>query len=232
MKKPVWIPPVALFAGLAGIVAWVLRWRLLQTATGDTGLLTAGHPLAILSCVLTAAVVILTAVALWKHRKEKFVLRITTGSEGFRVLAMVMVAMALWNHSPLGKAAAVAALIAAAAALVRMLLGKKQLSPALADIPALLFYILCLCTFYRVWSAEPEAQRYAYSLLAIVCLMFATYSRSAVVLELGKHALFLGSGFLGVYFAFAAAADPGFAVATVPMAVWMMLQLDTVTEAA
>jgi hypothetical protein len=35
-----------------------------------------------------------------------------------------------------------------------------------------------------------------------------------------------------VYFAFAAAADPGFAVATVPMAVWLMLQLDTVTEAA
>ena len=94
---------MALFAGLAGIVAWVLRWRLLQTATEDTGLLTVGHPLAILSGVLTAAVVILTAVALWKHRKEKFVLRVTSGSEGFRALAMVMVALALRNHSPLGK---------------------------------------------------------------------------------------------------------------------------------
>ena len=238
MKKTVWIPPLALFAGLAGIVAWVLRWRLLQTATEDTGLLTVGHPLAILSGVLTAAVVILTAVALWKHRKEKFVLRPAPLTELARIPAMLMAAAALWGGSGmgrtvvLGKVAAIAAVLTAAAALVRCLLRKKQISPAVADIPALLFYMLCLFVRYPDWSGEPEVQRYAFSLLALVCLMFATYARSAVVLGVGKCGLFLGAGFLGVYFAFAAAADPVFTGVFLAMGLWLLLQLDTVTEEA
>ena len=70
------------------------------------------------------------------------------------------------------------------------------------------------------------------SLLALVCLMFATYARSAVALGIGKSLLFLGSGFLGVFFAFGAAADPGFAGMFLLLGLWLLLQLDTVTEEA
>ena len=178
MKKTVWIPPLALTCGLAGVAAGLLRWRLLSTGADHKGLLEAGHPLGILSWILTAAVV------------------------------------------------------AAAAALLRLLLGKKQLSPAFADIPALLFYLLCLLALYRGWSSEPEVQRYAFSLLALVCLMFATYFRSATALGMEKCPLFLGCGFLGVYFSFAAAADPGFTGMFLVMGVWMLWQLDTVAEEA
>ena len=44
--------------------------------------------------------------------------------------------------------------------------------------------------------------------------------------------LFLGAGFLGVYFAFGAAADPVFTGVFLAMGLWLLLQLDTVTEEA
>ena len=232
MKKTVWIPPLALTCGLAGVAAGLLRWRLLSTGADHKGLLEAGHPLGILSWILTAAVVVLVAGLLWKHRKAEFALRSAPGSEAVRMVAMAMAALALWGHTRLENAAAIVAVIAAAAALVRLLLGKKQLSPAFADIPALLFYLLCLLALYRGWSSEPEVQRYAFSLLALVCLMFATYFRSATALGMGKCLLFLGCGFLGVYFSFAAAADPGFTGMFLVMGVWMLWQLDTVAEEA
>ena len=238
MKKTVWIPPLALFAGLAGMAAWLLRWRLLSTGEDHRGLLEAGHPLGILTWVLTAVVVLLVAGALWKHRRARFVLRPAPLTELARIPAMLMAAAALWGGSGmgrtvvLGKVAAIAAVLTAAAALVRCRLRKKQISPAVADIPALLFYMLCLFVRYPDWSGEPEVQRYAFSLLALVCLMFATYARSAVVLGVGKCGLFRGAGFLGVYFAFGAAADPVFTGVFLAMGLWLLLQLDTVTEEA
>ena len=166
MKKTVWIPPLALLSGLTGVAAWLLRWRLLSTGADQKGLLEAGHPLGIISWVLAAVMAALVAGVLWKHRKAKIALRNAPGSEAARILAMAMAAIALWGHSRLGSAAALAAAITALTALVRFLLRKKQLSPAVADIPALVFYILCLLALYRGWSGEPEVQRYAFSLLA------------------------------------------------------------------
>ena len=232
MKKTVWIPPLALTCGLAGVAAGLLRWRLLSTGADHKGLLEAGHPLGILSWILTAAVVALVAGVLWKHWKAELTLRAAPGSEVARIVALALAALALWGHTRLESAAAIAAVVAAAAALVRLLLGKKQLSPAFADIPALLFYLLCLLALYRGWSSEPEVQRYAFSLLALVCLMFATYFRSAAALGMEKCPLFLGCGFLGVYFSFAAAADPGFAGMFLAMGVWMLWQLGAVAEEA
>ena len=72
----------------------------------------------------------------------------------------------------------------------------------------------------------------AFSLLALVCLMFATYFRSAAALGMEKCPLFLGCGFLGVYFSFAAAADPGFTGMFLAMGVWMLWQLGAVAEEA
>ena len=234
MKKLTWIPPLALFGGLAGIAVWLLRWRLLSTGVDHKGLLVRGNPLSIVSWVLTAAVAALVAAALWKHRKETFALRAAPGSEALRIPAMLIAAVSLWGGEAnlVEKAAAAAALLAAVAALMRLVLRKKQLSPAVADIPAVLFWMLLLICRYQGWSAETEIQRYAFTLLATVCLLFATFARSSVELGLGKHRLFLGAGLLGVFFAFGAAADPGFAGIFLPMGVWLMLQLDTVTEAA
>lgn len=212
------------------MAAWLLRWRLLRTGADDKGLLTAGQPAAIISWILTACVVFLVAVCLWKHRKASVRISSSPLSEALRILVMVMAAYLFWDRSPLGKAAAVAAAVTAAACMWGLMQGKKQSHPAIADIPAVLFFLLSLLCCYRVWSAEPETQRYFYPLLSLVCLMMATYSRSAVALGLGKSGVFLGTGLLGVYFAFAAGADPGYLVLFPMMGVWMFVQLAAVTE--
>ena len=154
-----------------------------------------------------------------------------SGGERQRVaLAMILAAVLFWDETILGRAVAVAAAVTAILSVWSLLGGKKPLAHAMADIPTVLFFILCLLCSYRTWSAEPEIQRYCYRLLALVCLMMAAYQRSAVWLGMGKGSLFLGTGILGVYFAFAAGADPGFTVLFLTLGVWMFAQLGAVTE--
>lgn len=46
-----------------------------------------------------------------------------------------------------------------------------------------LFLVLCLISRYRIWSAYPQLQNYAFSLLAIVFAMIAAYQRTALVVD-------------------------------------------------
>ncbi len=232
MKKTIWIPGLALTALFAGVAAWLLRWRLLATCVDEKGLLVAGSPLATVSWILTAGVVLLVAVCVWKHRQIKLVVRSSPASQVARLLAMVIGAMVFWNAAFPGKAATLAAVAAAVIAAWELLGGKNKVNPVIADIPAVLFFLLALLSCYQVWSAEPETQRYVYSLLAMVCMMMATYQRSAVLLGLGKGSIFLGAGYLGVYFAVAAGADPGFKMMFPVLGLWMFAQLGAVTEEA
>lgn len=230
VKKSIWIQGLALTGVLAGIANWLLRWRLLAAGADEKGLLLPGQPLAIISWILTACVVALVAVCLWKHRNVKISVGRSPLCEALRLLAMVLAAYLFRGQSLLGKAAAVAALAAAAATLWTLLQGKKQPHPAVADIPTVLFFLLSLLCCYQVWSAEPEMQRYFYPLLSLVCLMIATYSRSALACGVGKTAAFLGTGLLGVYFGFSAGADPGYPVLFPLMGLWLFTQLGMVTE--
>ena len=230
VKKQFWIPGLSLTCALAGEAAWLLRWRLLMAGVDEKGLLLPGQPLATLSWILTGCVIALTLALLWKHRKTEIVIHGSKASDGVRALAMILAAVLFWDETILGKAVAVAAAVTAILSVWSLLGGKKPLAHAMADIPTVLFFILCLLCSYRTWSAEPEIQRYCYRLLALVCLMMAAYQRSAVWLGMGKGSLFLGTGILGVYFAFAAGADPGFTVLFLTLGVWMFAQLGAVTE--
>ena len=230
MKKSIWIPGLALASVFAGVVAWLLRWRLLTTSVDEKGLLVTGAPLKTVSWILTVAVVLLIGACLWKHRETKIVIRSSPASLAARILAMAMGTLVFWNVSFPGKIAAVAAAVSGIIALWELLAGKRKVHPAVADIPAVLFFLLALLSCYQVWSAEPEIQRYVYCLLAMVCLMLATYQRSAVLLGLGKGYVFLGAGYLGVYFAFAAGADPGFSMLLPLLGLWVFAQLGTATE--
>ena len=225
-----WIQGLALTGVLAGIANWLLRWRLLAAGADEKGLLLPGQPLAIISWGLTAGVVALVAACLWKHRDVKISIGRSPLCEMLRVLMMLMAARLTWRLGLLGKLAAIAAAAAAVACIWGLLQGKKQPHPAIADIPAVLCFLLSLLCCYRMWSAEPEIQRYFYPLLSMVCLMFATYSRSALACGEGKAVIFLGAGLLGVYCAFAAGADPGYLVLFPVMGLWMFTQLGMVTE--
>lgn len=230
MKKSIWIPGVSLSCALAGVAALLLRWRLLTTGVDDKGLLTAGQPLAMISWVLTGCVILLTVAFVWKHRNEKIAVHRSPVGTVARILAMAAAAVLFRDGTLLGSATSLAAAATAVVSVVELFQSKKRLSPAVAGIPTVLFFMLCMLSCYRVWSAEPEIQRYCYRLLALACLMMAAYQSSAISLGMGKSGLFLGAGFLGVYFAFAASADPGFTVLFLALGVWMFAQLGAVTE--
>lgn len=226
MKKSIRIPGAALTCALAGMMAWILRWRLLSTSVDEKGLLTAGHPLGIFSWILTACVIVLAVGCFWKRPGRISVPGSPLGGL-LRALAMSIACFLFLDQGILGKAAAVAAAVTAVLSLVSLLDSKKKLPAAAADIPMILFFLLCLLSRYQIWSAEPEIQRYFYQLLALVCLMLATYQRSAIALGLAKGPFFLASGCLGVYFAFAAGADPSFTVLFLALGVWMLAELGT-----
>lgn len=219
---------MAFGCGLAGLVACILRWRLLRAGADEKGLLVAGQFPEIAGNILTALVFLVTALCLWKHRKIKITVRESAAVTAARVLAFILGAILFWKMSSLGKAAAMAAVLAAAVALAGVL--GKHLPQVMEDIPALLFFMLSLLSCYRVWSAEPELQRYSYRLAALVSLMLATYHRSAISAGLAKGPLFLAASFLGIYFAFAASADPGYTVLFLALGLWATAQLEAATE--
>ena len=230
MKKSIWIPGLALASVFAGVVAWLLRWRLLTTCVDEKGLLLVGAPLKAVTWILTAGVVLLVGACLWKHRQARLLIRSSPASQAARVLAMAMGALVFRNSIFPGRAAAVAAAVTALLGIWELLAGKRKVHPAVADIPAVLFFLLALLSCYRLWSAEPETQRYVYCLLSLVCLMTATYQRSAVLLDMGKGSLFLGAGCLGVYFAFAAGADSGFSLLFPLLGLWIFAQVSATAE--
>ena len=230
MKKSIWIPGMSLSCALAGVAALLLRWRLLSTGVDDKGLLTAGQPLAIISWILTGCMVLLTVAAVWKHRNEKIAVHGSPVATVARILAMAAAAVLFRDGTLLGSATSLAAAATGIVSFLELYQSKKRLPPAVVGIPTVLFFMLCLLSCYRIWSAEPEIQRYCYRLLALVCLMMAAYQSSAVSLGMGKGNIFLGAGFLSVYFAFAAGADPGFTVLFLALGVWMLAQLGAVAE--
>lgn len=220
---------MALGCGLAGLMSWILRWRLLSTGADAKGLLIPGGFAQVVSIIITGLVILTTAIALWQHRQVKIKVHGSPASTAIRILVFGVAAISFWQMSLLGKVAAIAAVAAAAVAAVGLL--GKRVPKAVEDIPAVLFFMLALLSCYRVWSAEPEIQRYFYRLTALVSLMLATYHRSAMAAGLSQGLWFLGANFLGIFFSFAAVADPGFSVLFLALGLWAMIQLATVREA-
>ena len=224
MKKSIRIPGAALTCALTGLIAWILRWRLFSTCVDEKGLLAVGHPNSLITWVLSACVVALAVACFWK-RPNRICVHGSPLSSLLRALAMGIACFLFLDQGMLGKAAAAVAAVTAALSLVSLVDSKKKLPAPAVDIPMIIFFLLCLLSRYQVWSAEPELQRYAFSLLALVCLMMATYQRSAILLGMAKGPFFLASGCLGVYFAFAACADPESTVMFLFLGVWMFAEL-------
>lgn len=229
MKKSILLPGAAFGCAFLGLITWALRWRLLTTAVDEKGLLAAGHPLSAVCWILTALAVLLTVLCFRKEPKT-VCLAGGTVSGVLRAVAMIVACVLFWNSDLLGKVAALAAAVTAVVSLGSLVI--KKIPAAVLDIPMLVFFLLCLLSRYQVWSAEPELQRYCFALLALVCLMMATYQRSAVSLGMAKGRLFLGSGCLGVFFAFAAATDRGFAVLFLVLGTWMLTELASINTEA
>ncbi len=212
MKKHLktWFLPLLVLA--CGILGALLQLWCLSTAD-DKGLLLQGHISQVLTWILTAGVlgaVFYFTRPLVQAAKYSFNfpaslisgLGSTVGAVGILVSS---IGMLLHQGDTLSLAAAIVSLLAAAALALSgygRLHGKRM--NVLLHCTVCVYFLLLLICQYRQWSAVPQLQLYAFSLLATVFLALGTFQRACFDGWMGKRQAYAFFRLAGVYFCLAA----------------------------
>ena len=232
-SKLKWLP--AAMAGLGAVCALV-RWGLYLLATDHKGLLAAGHPLGLLSWILTAAAAILAAAAVWKLKgsngyEENFCPSAAAAVGSFALSGGIALAV-LTNHgadSAMARITMVAGLLAVPALAAAGVLRWKGRKPffLLYGIPCLYLALYAL-GHYQIWSSRPQMQDWFWSMAGIICLTLFSYYQTAFCVDLGNRKLQLATGLLAGFFCLGALRGGDFLL-YLGGAVWALTNLCTVT---
>ena len=179
----------------AGVLCMGLQWIYFGTED-ERGLLSRGHWAAIVSGIL---VVLALAAAIYVGSDRKFPqlpakLRAAGGLMGVLGVGASAVKMMVQGDWITAVAAVLCAFAFFHIARCRF---RRMRSNFLAYGVGAVFLMCYLISHYQMWSAEPEAGRYALRLLALVFLMLAFYQ---------KAALGAGVGYPGAHHVFSAMA--------------------------
>lgn len=190
--KPATLPWFVLLTGGIGIA---LRFWLLSSMDAN-GLLKAGHPAGILLWVLTAitaAVVIYGCLPLLEANKYTYNFPSTPiGALGEGILALGVLFTGIFTllDSPdtLSIATAVVGFLSVPMLLLCAFYRWKGVKPSfLLHGFACIFWVLRLISLYRIWSPEPQLQRYIFPLLSNIFVMLAFYQRTSFDANIGKR---------------------------------------------
>ena len=189
---------------ILGAVAYGLRSALYGVAVDARGLLLRGHPLEIALVALSAAALILAALAGWKQEPDakpsgNFLAALGNAAAGAGILVTVLTAQSMpvgyltsaWQI--LGYAAPACLLLAAFA----RAMGKKPFF--LLHVAVCLFFLVHIVTRYQLWSANPQMQDYVFALLGAMALMFFGFYEASREAGLGNQRMKLGMGLAAVY---------------------------------
>lgn len=200
-------------AGL-GLVCLPLRLWMMGTGIDGKALMIANHPGSILSWVLVGLLAaVLTAAMVVKPDKYSFRPGVCSGCGAVAgALAMAMTAVYAFPGADNHLAVLLGILSAAGVACEGVLAffrfrGKRGWLPLY--LPAVMALMLQFLYCFRIWSAEPELQRYFFSLAAQVCLLLTLFYRLCVECRMQKPGLYLLFSCGAVFFGFAAVADDG-----------------------
>lgn len=204
-----------LSVALLGCAAYVLRKLLYALAVDWKNLLVSDHPLDTALTILTYAVLVFIAAAVWKldgsaDYGDNFSADLPAavghilGAAGI-AMTMLTTTYALpgglttcWRI--LGYAAPVC-LVAAAFARAQ---GKQpNFLLYLAPCLYLMFHVVC---HYRLWSSNPQFQDYGFALFGAIALMFFLYYTAAFSVGAGKRRMQLFMGLSAMYLCLASAA--------------------------
>lgn len=188
--------PLAVLA--CGGLAALFRALLWISAIGDqsSNLLPAGTWPDVLCWIVVALTMALLAVATRNLRNDKKYSN-NFSENPFAAIAMALAGVAYLltsiidfssNADSVSTAATVLGFVAAAALLLLAYLRFKGLRPnMLLHSVVCLYLMLYLVSHYRLWSAAPQLQTYAFELLAIVFVMMASYHRAAFDMNQGNR---------------------------------------------
>ena len=209
--------PIRITCGSAcfALACLFARFWLFSSGEDPKSLLLATHPGNILTWILTGLVgALLVFCLLQKPAKLQFKANAISGVGS----ALCAVAMALisWqvltaNSSVLslvtGIMAGIAAVCCVAQTALRFL---HKRPPLLIQLPMLLTLILFFLHNFQLWGAEPEIQRYFFSLISHAGLMLACYYRIAAACKMGSPTAYLVFSCAGIFCGLAAIPDQPF----------------------
>lgn len=189
-----------LFTILAGGLGLALRLWLFSTGVDEKGLLISAHPANSLIFILTALVLLVLFLTTKdiKHTPPLKVLFPRSFAAAFGCFAAAAGILAaditeyLTIRDTVSLVCCVLGLIAAAALVFAGVCRLQGKHPAyLFHAAVTIYFVLHLVLQFRVWSPEPELQRYAFPLFASVFLMLTAYHRATLDAQTGKRRAFV-----------------------------------------
>lgn len=185
MKKLFSHPLFYCIFAVLGLAGMALQFWFFSIAPDSRGLMPAGH----ISGILTLAVLAATLLLIFLSRshisfpKNPVLVRVVGA-----VLAAVFTAISAWQM--FSQQHYLTAFLAAMAALSSLYVVWARLRGHRVFYGVYAVFALCymfyLISRYRDWSAEPETARYAYQLLALVCMMLVFYQKAALMAHTGR----------------------------------------------
>lgn len=225
--KPAYLPIAALASGL---IAMLMRLWLFALGTDDRGLLPSATFPDVFSWILTAlmlAFLFLSTRKLTGATKYSFNFRPSMLSAvgmllGAFGILFTCLAELLSGGERLGVFSSVMGILAAAMLIFIAYCRWNGMKPMfLLHGLVCLWLMFHLVSHYRLWSAYPQLQTYAFELLAIIFLMLACYQRAAFDAGNGNRSAYAFFTFAAVFFCIAAIPGSASAVFYIGSAVWM-----------
>lgn len=217
-----------------GVLAMLMRFWLFGIGTDDRGLLPAATFPDVVSWILTAIVIALLMFGtrnLREATKYRFnfpasmpaAIGTAAGTLGILITCL---AELLSGAAKLGVFSAVLGLFAAAALGFIAFCRKDGKKPMFLFHSFICIYLMFhLISHYRIWSAYPQLQTYAFELLAIVFLMLACYQRAAFDAGRGNRRAYAFTTLAALFFCLAAIPGSDAAVFYLGCSAWMFTTL-------
>ena len=223
--------PIFITCGSAvlGLLCMLARLWLMTNGVDRKELLLPSHPGNILSWVLTFLMaVFLAAGLLSKPARLSFRSNRLSGiGSAVCAVSMARIAWMLFSAttSMLSLAAGIFAVLGVlcCSLLVIYRFGGKR-PRLLLQLPTLLTLMLLFLHNFQLWSAEPELQRYFFSMTAHVFLLLTFYYRAAAACKMAKVSAYLLCSCCGIFFGLSAAADSSTGLLYAMLAVTVLLE--------
>lgn len=202
---------VVITGGLAAIFR-ALLW-ISAISDGSNVLLPVGTFPDVMCWILVALTIALLAVATRRLQGEKkysanfsaspiAAIAIVLAAIGFLVTSIIDLSV---KADSINTVATIMGFVAAAAMLLLGYLRFRGLRPnMLLHSVVCIYLMLYLVSHYRLWSAAPQLQTYAFDLFAIVFVMLATYHRAAFDLNRGSRRAYTFYTLAALFFCIAA----------------------------
>lgn len=229
--KPVFLP----FAALAGgILTMLMRFWFFGLGVDDRGLLPAASFPDTFSWILTALMIALLIFGV-RNLREATKYRYNFPASMPAAVGMALGALGilitclaeLFAGAPrLGVFSSVLGIFAAAALGFLAYCRKDGKKPSFLFHSFVCIYLMFhLISHYRIWSAYPQLQTYAFELMAIVFLMLACYQRAAFDAGKGDRRAYAFLTLCALFFCLAAIPGSASAVFYIGCAAWMFTTL-------